>query len=529
MRHPHKQRHRARRPSRASLLRGLAAVLAGVVTGLGYEPIGWWVCVVPGLAALVLLVRSTSRRAAAGLGYLYGLGLFATTISWVSVMGWPVAVLLVIVMACWAALAGWGMRVVAGLPAAPAWQALVWTATEVGAASVPLGGFGWVRLAWTVVDTPWSGILRWVGTVGTTLLVALAACLLAAAVTSGRRPSWRPLVVLAVELLAVTLTAQTALARVPDTTASPRVRVLVVQGGVDGTAGPYALGYARSVTDNHLSQTIMALAANRAAGRPDPDMVLWPENSTDIDPTTDYVTHQLILDSIGLARRPILVGAVTDGPGDDERQTTSLWWPVGADQPTSRYHKRNLVPFGEWIPARSFFLPLIPILQNIGRQSVPGDRPGVLPATLAGRHTRIGVVVCFEVAYDSTVGDTVRNGAGLLTVQSNNSSFTGSGQTPQQWQITRARALETGRHIVVSTTNSYSGLIAPDGTVQVRTPEGGHTDFTVQVPIETGVTAGVRVTPWLRWIVLLLACGAVVVACVHDMLMRSTSRKIGEA
>ncbi|WP_122787769.1 apolipoprotein N-acyltransferase [Cutibacterium modestum] len=501
---------------RISWLRGVAAFTAGVATGTGFQPLGWWILVIPGLTALILLVRTTTGRAAAGLGYLFGIGLFTTTIAWVGVMGPPVAVLLIAVMALWCLIAGWAIRCVSVLPKAPVWQAMVWTATEVGAAAVPLGGFGWVRLAWTVVDTPWVGILRWAGSVGTSFLVALAAGLLARVVSTRGRSQRRTSIVLVAEFLVVALMGTVCVTLANHRSPHQRyARVLVVQGGVDGTAGPYAMGYARSVTDNHLSQTIMAVAEQRVSGSPAPDMVLWPENSTDVDPVLDFESHQIVMGALALSNRPILVGAVTDGPGNDERQTTSMWWPPSSPQSTSTYHKRNLVPFGEWIPARSFFLPLIPVLKNIGRQSVPGTSPGVLDATIAGQQVSIGVVACFEVAYDDTVADAVRHGAKILAVQSNNSSFIGTSQTPQQWQITRARAVETGRHIVVSTTNSFSGLVNPDGSVALRTNEGGHTNFTVTMPLESGLTIGVQIAPLLRIVILVCASGTIAVSLLQ--------------
>ena len=300
-------------------------------------------------------------------------------------MGPPVAVLLVAVMALWCLLAGWAIRCVSVLPGAPLFQAMVWTATEVGAAAVPLGGFGWVRLAWTVVDTPWVGALRWAGTTGTSLLVALAAALLARVIAARGKRRVNNAVGLMAELVVVAVLATVSGAIATRDTHDDSVRVLVVQGGVDGTAGPYAMGYARSVTDNHLSQTIMAVAEQRVSGKGAPDMILWPENSTDIDPILDVESHQIVIGALAISKRPILVGAVTDGPGDDERQTTSMWWPASSPKPTSIYHKRNLVPFGEWIPARSFFLPLIPILENIGRQSVPGTTPGVRDSIILTR------------------------------------------------------------------------------------------------------------------------------------------------
>ncbi|AZZ43320.1 apolipoprotein N-acyltransferase [Acidipropionibacterium jensenii] len=495
----------------------MCALLAGAATGAGQAPLGWWPLVVPGVAALTRLVAGRRPRAALGLGYLYGLGLFTTTIAWVHVVAWPAAPVLITFMACWSALTGWGIRMVQDLRLAPLWAACVWSAAEIGAAHLPLGGFGWVRLAWTAVDTPVAGTLRWIGATGVSLLIALAGQLLAAALAPGRSrrgsAGRRPRLVAALTLVGLMAVASTAgewtvhwADRQVD--ALPRgPRVMVIQGGVDGTAGSYAMGYARSVTDNHLSQTIAALASQRAAGQPAPDMILWPENSTDVDPVKDYQTHALVTTAVTLAQRPILVGAVTEGPGPDERQTTAMWWPVGAEGPTDVYHKRNLVPFGEWVPWRSTLVRLIPVLEHVGRQSVAGTTPGVIDARINGRTIRIGDVICFELAYDATVHDTVRNGAQVVMVQSNNATYTHTGQPYQQWQITRARAIETGRQIVVSTTSSLSGLIEPGGQVSDRTAEASHDWRSYQLALGSGVSAGVRLSPVIGW-------GSVAVAAI---------------
>lgn len=489
-------------------MRAAGAVAAGVATGLGQAPVGWWPLVIPGVAALTLLVRDRRPRAAAGLGYLFGLGMFTTTISWVYVVAWPAVPLLIAFMSCWTMLTAWGIRMVTRLPLAPLWGACIWSAAEVGAAHIPFGGFGWIRLAWTAVDTPLAGTLRWIGTTGVSLLIALAGQLLAAVAAAPVRRRRIATAATLVGLLAIGSGVGEWTTHRPDPT-SADVRVTIVQGGVDGTAGSYAMGYARSVTDNHLSETIAAVAHQRATGAKAPDMVLWPENSTDIDPVLDTQTHELVTTAIAIAERPILVGAVTEGPGDDERQTTAMWWPTGTQQPAGVYHKRNLVPFGEWIPFRDALLPILPILKHVGRQSVPGTTPGVLSAGIDGRTVRIGDVICFELAYDDTVHDTVLNGAQLLMVQSNNATYTGTGQPYQQWQITRARAIESGRQIAVSTTSSLSGLIQPSGRVTDRTREGGHDFRTYNLSLGHGVSAGVLISPWIGWASVALAAAAV--------------------
>jgi apolipoprotein N-acyltransferase len=144
------------------------------------------------------------------------------------------------------------------------------------------------------------------------------------------------------------------------------------------------MGRARSVTNNHLSETVDLMTRVRLGQVAAPDFLLWPENSTDIDPTVDPVTRLTVDAAAKLADRPILVGAVMQGPGPDERQTTALWWVPGVG-PQARYDKQNLVPFGEWIPFRAQLKPLFPILDQVGAQSVPGTKPGVLQVDVGGR------------------------------------------------------------------------------------------------------------------------------------------------
>jgi len=543
----------------ARICRGLLAVVAGVATGLGQIPGGQWLTV-PGVAALTVLVCWGPARRAPLLGYLFGLGLYATTVSWASVLGWPVAVLLIAILGMFPALTAWTIRLVRDLPGAPVWAACMWSATEVLLARWPVGGFGWVRLAWSAMDTPAAGMLRWIGAVGVSLMVALAGQLLAFTILYRGRAHQivdATILVLVLGLMCAVgtwtsthpgaghvATGATPAASTPSgtgrsgsaasaqltdrapsakgqsgTTEPTRsVRVGIIQGGVDGTAGSHATGYASSVTANHLSETIAQVADDRAHGRPATDFLLWPENSTDIDPVQHPEVGRVITLASTIAHQPILVGAVTHGPHKGERQTTGMWWPTHAHAPTSVYHKRNLVPFGEWIPWRSTLLPLVPVLKQVGRQSVPGTTPGVIDARIIDEHVVVGDVICFELAYDPTVHDTVRNGAQLIAVQSNNATYTATRQPHQQWRMTRARAIELGRPIVVSTTSSLSGLITSTGEVVTQTTEGAHTHRSVSVPLTEGVSWGVVLTPWITWISVGVAVANVFVALMAAFL-----------
>jgi len=295
----------------------------------------------------------------------------------------------------------------------------------------------------------------------------------------------------------------------------------IVQGNIPGR-GIEALGRARSVTNNHLSETIYLMTRVRLGELPQPDFLLWPENSTDIDPRFDTPTQVTVQAATEVADRPILVGAVLSGPGDDERQTAALWWdPVRGV--LASYAKRNLVPFGEWIPFRRQLLPLVPILKEVGAQSVPGTRPGVLDVSAAGRSLKVGDVICFELAYDKTVYDVVRGGAQVIMVQSNNATYGGTGQIEQQFAITRARAMEARREIAVATTNSVSGFIDRDGQVVERTSEFTASGMVVKMPLRTALTPAIRIAPWFERGLALVA----LLGCVAGALGRRRDRLAG--
>ena len=253
---------------------------------------------------------------------------------------------------------------------------------EFAYSRIPFGGFGWSRIAYAAVDTPLAGFLPFIGVAGLSFVVALVAQLIAwlrdssrraAAASEPRRPG-RLLVVVGGAGRRWSPSRSGCGATRWSRRTPPSVNVGIVQGNIPGR-GIEAMGRARSVTNNHLSETVDLMTRVRLGQVAEPDFLLWPENSTDIDPTVDPVTRLTVDAAAQVAGRPILVGAVMRGPGQDERQTTALWWEPGRG-PQARYDKQNLVPFGEWIPFRDQLKPLVPILEQVGAQSVPGHRAG---------------------------------------------------------------------------------------------------------------------------------------------------------
>jgi apolipoprotein N-acyltransferase len=144
----------------------------------------------------------------------------------------------------------------------------------------------------------------------------------------------------------------------------------------------------------------------------------------------------------------------------------------------------------------------------------------VLEVDRGGRPARLGDVICFELAYDATIYETVA-GAQVLLVQSNNATYGGTGQIEQQFAITRARAMEARREVAVATTNSVSGFIDRDGRVVQRTAEFTAASSVVEMPLRSALTPALRVAPWLERG---LAALALVAAVLGALRARRTRR-----
>lgn len=480
------------RPPLPLLVSVALAVLTGLLIGAGQAPLGVWPATILGVGLFTWLTAGRRPRAAFGLGLLTGLAMNTLTVSWVSVLGVWVGVALVGFLALW-----WGLLglAVSRLTLLRPWVLLVpaaWVAMEFVSGKIPFGGFSWTRLAYTTIDQPLAGWLPWLGVTGVGYLVALVAQLGLQAIVS-RQARLRAVVTALAAFLIGGLANLAPLAA-----ASGEVSVAVVQPNVNrqehGTAS-----YARSVTNNALSETVFALAEARATGV-ELDFVVWPENATDVDPTTDATTRGLVDLAVEIADLPIFVGAVMDGPSPDTRQTSSIWWDP-ATGPGAEYHKRDLVPFGEWIPFRDVLLPRLPILEQIGRQSIPGEGPGVVPAPVADRPgLEVGTIICFELAYDDTSYDVVRHGAQAVVSQSNTNTYGATFQPHQQLVINRVRAKEMGRDIAVATLNSLTGYVDARGNVHDVTDEFVSATRFMTLGLRDNVNASVRLSPWLAWI-----------------------------
>ncbi|MFJ1990760.1 apolipoprotein N-acyltransferase [Streptomyces asiaticus] len=503
----------ARREARRSAL----AAVSGLALGLAFPPFGVWPLSLVAVAALALLTHGRTARQGAWTGFAFGVPFFLLLLKWLSVVGWDAVVGLSIIEAAFLALMGAGLALVSRLPVPalwPLWTACLWVAEEWARDRVPFGGFPWGRLAFANTGSPYTPLAALGGAPLVTFGVALTGGALAGAALTlwrlrgaGGFSPRRALPAAGAVAVAAAVTAAGFAVPIP-TAADDSVDIAVVQGNVQ-QPGMDFLGRPMMILDNHAKATLNLAKDIRAGRIAKPDLVIWPENASDLDPFQYREAYARIDEAVKSIGVPVLVGALVDHPtkqGYVENQGI-VWDPKRG--PGASYTKQHPVPFGEYVPFRQELSKIITRLQRVPRDFYPGDHTGVLNVGPA----RLGDVICFEVAYDEIVRDTVNVGARAIVVQTNNATYGRSGQPEQQLVMSRLRAIEHGRPVITAATSGISAVVSPDGTIEQRTKEFTQDVLTARIPLRDGKTLADRVgaTPeWVLAMVGVLSCAAAI-------------------
>lgn len=510
------------------LARIAVAVGAGLLFYASFPPTGLWWAAVPALALLtwVLVHPGTTLGGGFGYGLLFGLAFNLPLLPWIGGLVGPVPwVLLALLEACFPAVFGVFAVLVSRLPAWPLWLACLWSMQEWLKSSVPFGGFPWGVTAFSQADGPFLVLAQWGGAPLVSFAVALlgtALCALTVEIvrwirhTGDEHHRYAHLLVpglLLVAVLGMTAAAAPGVRRaasgVDDETP---VTVAAVQGNVPRLGLDFN-SQRRAVLDNHVQQTLLLADAVKAGTAPKPAFVIWPENSSDIDPLANpdaAAQIDLAARAIGV---PILVGAVVDRPeatpdNPAASNTIIVWDP--ATGPGERHDKQIVQPFGEYLPWRSFFKHLSSYADRAG-YFVPGSGSGVVhPAGVP-----VGVATCWEVIFDRALRQSVRNGAEILAVPTNNATFDQS-MSEQQLAFAKLRAVEHGRYVIVAGTTGISAGIAPDGTEITRTEFFTPAYIDLRVRLRTAQNPATNWAEPLQWLLVAAAVAAIGAAMLQN-------------
>ena len=486
----------------AYAVRPLAAAAAGFALWLSFPTFDLWWLAPLGVALLAGATWQRGLRAGFGLGMIAGWAFFVPVLSWsgtyVGAVPWlALATLQALYIAAMSGLVGAASRWWAGRGGEHAAYLLIplgWVAQELARSTTPWGGFPWARLAFGQTGGPLLPLARWIGAPGLTFVTACLGALILLLAVSAQRRTWVPAVSAA---LAIGLLLVLPSAAVPPIVAhgqSVSERIGFVQGNVP-RAGLDFNAQRRAVLDNHVRGTLELVQST-----PDPvlrsmSLVVWPENSSDIDPFRNADAAAEIQEALEAVDVPLVVGAVLVEPTDHNSNVSLLYRPEGGEP--ERYTKLHPVPFAEYIPYRSFFR-IFSKEADLAGNFVAGHTIGVFDVT--GRAPGRGPdktyavlpTICFEVAYDQLLRDSISaagNTPSVLLVQTNNATFGWSAESEQQFAISRLRAVEHGRSVVHVSTVGVSGVIDDRGHVMDKTGL-----FTAEQRIGT-VTPSNQVTP----------------------------------
>jgi apolipoprotein N-acyltransferase len=457
----------------------VAGAAAGVLVALSLPPFGWWPLAWVGLALLLVAISGRPWRMRLAVGVGFGLADYLIGLAWVqefSVFGYVAVVLISTAYAVAAVVAipasRWRWMAV-GAPAA--FVLSDWARDRFPVGGLPLGG-----LALGQAAGPLAPVARLGGSLGVVAATVLVGVLAAGAVRLAqelRRPDRPPRRVPLIVAVAVVAVALPVIGRLsPDGGGGhlPPLRIALVQGG-----GPRGT---RAITTD--PQTVFDRHLQASAGITGPvDLVVWPEGV--LQSQHDYQTSP---DAAAISRlaqeyhATFLVGVEVDSGRTHYLNEVTAWGPTGTIEGPS-YVKHHLVPFGEYVPYRSFFQRFFD-LKDVPLDAIPGNRPGYMDTPAAP----IAVMISYEVFFDEQARGGVNKGGQLLVVPTNTASYRSTQVPTQEVAADQLRAWETGRWLVQVTPTGFSTVVSPDGSVVRRSTLDAQQVIEATVPRQTGKT-----------------------------------------
>jgi len=426
--------------------------VAGVLMARSFAYTDTWILLPMGIA--VWWAGTHKRQLSDYLFFSFSLAIafWFARLSWLTLVGLDAYIILALLMALIYGSSGFLMYKVKDLPLPFVWYGLIFISMETITDYIPFGGFPWGKIAYDSADAPWANLMPYGSSPLVTAAILLMSALMIPSLGFVLQRAFAASIVFVVTIAAFTLFLQDLDNR--DIISSGNIDLAVIQGSVPRVGLSFneqkmeVLNYHIKETNNLLDNTNQNY-----------DAILWPENSIDVDPFINKDAGNLVKDLVKKYNKPLVSGAVLQK--DDGLSNSVIQWdPVNADVIDS-YEKLQLVPFGEYLPFRDFLSRYIKRFSLIPQDFIAGKQPN----NLYVNNAVISPVICFEVAWNKNIFEQINNGGELISVHTNNATYAFSNQLEQQFMITRIRAMETGRDIVVTATTGISAHINRYGEV----------------------------------------------------------------
>ena len=432
----------------------LLSAVSGVLLSAAFEPVGkWWVAPIA-IAAHMYALSISQRKVLSS--FVFALSLNLIVLHWSSTfvgsIPWVILALgLSILYLPLALVSKWGISA----------YPLLYILLEELRNRFPFGGFGWVRIAYTQADSPYSKIAA-IGGASALSAITLTVALI---IFFGFKKRISLITFLPFLFLLIPINLSTV----------GNASVLMIQGNVPQMGLDFN-SRAKAVFNNHFERTQDEIAKD-----PNVDFILWPENSVDVDPFLNADVKK----ALDLIQQPLIIGAILS-KGNKSLNTSILW---GGELPET-YIKQHLTPFGEYIPLRSLARIVSPLVDDVDDFS-----PGDLGKTFSIGDIKVAPVICYELIDDDLLHQATVN-SNILAVQTNSATFGMSAESAQQLSITRVRAIEHGRNIASVSTTGYSAIIDFSGTVIEQTSMATADTIRAEIGLIEGQTPRDKAGDW---------------------------------
>lgn len=459
----------------------LLALLSGALITLSFAPFNIWPLSLISLVFFSLLLKEQSFKNTLWRSFAFGVGLYGAGVHWLFVSihnfgGASVlfAAFLVFVFACFMAIlfilpfsifARWFSRHTLGLIVAlPAcWMLGEWIRTWL------LTGFPWLFLGYGHLNSPLTGWAPITGVIGIGFILSLTAGIAAEWMwRNNERSTSKQALIIASSICAAFWIAGASLKNItwaePDTTP---INIGMVQPNVDQST---KLSFNQSTTIATLNQ-LRDLSTDLWTN----DWVIWPEAA--IPTSLTYHDALPFLEEMNTKASEQDTALFTGVIYEDKNKRKYYNSIAGLGQGYGFYHKRRLVPFGEYVPLEDQLRGLIEFF-NLPTSFIhlgPKEQHGLI-----AKGVRITPAICYEIVYPDLIAQAAKETQVLLSVN-NLGWFLDSIQSKQFMQMAQMRALETGRYLIYSTNNGPSAIIDNQGKILRQSEPFKAQTFTGQI------------------------------------------------
>lgn len=461
------------------------ALTLGLLGPLAFSPFYLYLLAVIIPALLFAICRNLSVGRAFWRGWLFGLGWFGAGVSWVYVaihdFGYASVPLALLLTGLFVAFLSLFSALLAGLvtfgfpregqckyllawPAA--WVLIEWFRGWF------LTGFPWLNLGYSQIEGPLYGLAPIFGVYGVSLAAVFSAGLILVAWYWSGRVRFA-----ALSGLGTLWGLAFLLSYIPWTMPVGKpLQVTLIQGNI-----PQAVKWQPEQVKSTLERYWQLTAQHW-----DSDFIVWPEGAL---PVFYYQVADNYLASLATEARAHNTDLLIGLPAFDQKTGEYYNSVLSLGSRRAFYYKRHLVPFGEYVPFDKYLRGLIHFFDLPMSSFSPGPKEQPL-LQVAGYP--VATSICYEDAFGEEIILALPE-AKLLVNVTNNAWYGNSLAPHQHLQISRMRALETGRELVRATTNGISAIVDAKGVLRATTPQFKTTTLTGQVQPRTGST------PYVLW------------------------------